>query len=127
MKKKRLLILILLIVIAVTACSGNSPATPDSGVEGKVVIGPVCPVEQQGESCPDRPYQAMLTVNNPNGEKIVQMETDEDGYFKIPLEPGNYILVPESEDLLPFATEQPFTVTEGQYTQLTIAFDSGIR
>ena len=128
MKQKILPILILLILTVVTACSGNSSTTQDSGVEGQVIIGPVCPVIQQGEDCVDRPYQATLTVNDPKGRKIVQVEADEDGQFKIPLEPGNYILVPESKGLMvPFASQQPFTVTEGKYTQLTIAYDSGIR
>ena len=125
--KKLPVILIILVLAVLTACSTKSSTTPDSGVEGQVLIGPVCPVEQQGETCSDRPYQATLTVNNPKGEKIVQIETDEDGKFKIPLEPGNYILVPESIDMIPFASEQPFTVAKGEYTQLTIAFDSGIR
>jgi len=125
--KKIPFILMLLMLAILTACSASSSTTPESGVEGQVLIGPVCPVEQQGETCPDRPYQATLTVNNPKGEKIVQIETDEDGKFKIPLEPGNYILVPESTDMIPFASEQAFTVTEGKYTQLTVAFDSGIR
>lgn len=125
--KKLTIILILLSLVFLTACSAKSSTTPDSGVEGQVLIGPVCPVEQQGETCPDRPYQATLTVNTPKGEKIVQIETDEEGKFKIPLEPGSYILVPESTDMIPFASEQPFTVAEGKYTQLTVAFDSGIR
>jgi hypothetical protein len=129
MKHKTILLLSLSILTAmITACSGNSSTTPESGVEGKVIIGPVCPVIQQGEACLDRPYQATLTVNDPQGRKIVQVEADEKGQFKIPLEPGNYILVPESTGLMvPFAAEQPFTVTEGNYTQLTIAYDSGIR
>jgi hypothetical protein len=129
MKQKILPILLLLILTVVTACSGDESNTPDSGVEGRVIIGPVCPVIQQGgEDCLDRPYQATLTVNDPKGQKIVQVEADEDGSFKIPLEPGNYILVPESKGfMVPFASQQPFTVTEGNYTQLTIAYDSGIR
>jgi len=129
MKQKTILLLAAFILTAmITACSGDSSNTPDSGVEGKVIIGPVCPVIQQGEDCSDRPYQATLTVNDPNGRKIVQVEADQDGQFKIPLEPGNYILVPESKGLMvPFASQQPFTVTEGNYTQLTIAYDSGIR
>ncbi len=129
MKQKTLLLLTVSILTAmITACSGTSSTTPDSGVEGKVIIGPVCPVIQPGEDCLDRPYQATLTVNDPNGRKIVQVEADEDGRFKIPLEPGNYILVPESKGLMvPFAAQQPFAVVEGNYTQLTIAYDSGIR
>jgi len=125
--KKIPFILIILMLAVLTACSANSSTTPDSGVEGQVLIGPVCPVEQPGDTCPDRPYQATLTVNNPQGEKVVQIETDEEGKFKITLEPGSYVLVPESTDMIPFASEQPFTVAEGKYTQLTVAFDSGIR
>ena len=129
MKQKTILLLTAFILTAIiTACSGSSSTTPDSGVEGQVIIGPVCPVIQPGEDCLDRPYQATLTVNDPNGKKIVQIEADKNGQFKIPLEPGNYILVPESKGLMvPFASQQPFTVEEGKYTQLTIAYDSGIR
>ena len=122
--KKR--VLIGFVILALTACApGPTPA--DSGVEGQVFIGPVCPVVQVGQECPDQPYQAALTVLNLAGREIVQIQTDEAGRFKIPLEPGEYILRPESLNVLPFAAEQPFTVEAGTFTQLTIHYDSGIR
>jgi len=77
--------------------------------------------------CDDQPYQATLTVTSPKGERIVQIQTDEDGRFKIPLAPGEYILVPESPGKLPFASEQDVSVKEGEFTQVIVNYDSGIR
>jgi hypothetical protein len=122
--KNRLLIVLLILVLA--ACSPQPTAT-DSGMEGQVFIGPMCPVVQIGQECPDQPYQAFLTVLSPDGREIVQVQTDEQGRFKIPLEPGEYILRPESPNALPFASEQPFTVEAGKFTTLVVHYDSGIR
>jgi hypothetical protein len=123
--KTQFVIGVLLLVLA--ACSAQPSTSTDSGVEGQVFVGPMCPVVQIGQECPDQPYQAVLTVNSPEGEKIVQIQTDADGRFRIPLEPGDYILHPESENVFPFAAEQSFTVVEGKFTQLTVTYDSGIR
>jgi len=114
------------LVLMLAACSVNSTPT-DSGIEGQVLIGPNCPVIQDGQACPDQPYQATLTVNNSNGREIVKVQTDENGYFKIPLEPGEYILHPESPNVMPYAAEQTFTVEAGKFTQITVNYDSGIR
>ena len=96
-------------------------------MEGQVFIGPMCPVVQVGQECPDQPYQATLTVNSPTGERIVQIQTENDGSFKIPLAPGEYILHPESPNVMPFAQEQPFTVEAEKFTQVIVNYDSGIR
>jgi hypothetical protein len=119
--------LIFALLIAISACNAITPTPIDSGVEGQVFIGPVCPVVQEGQECPDQPYQATLTVNNSNGREIVKIQTDEQGRFKIPLEPGEYILHPESPNALPFAVEQTFMVEAGRFTQVIVAYDSGIR
>ena len=117
-----------LLIVLLSTCS-MKPSTPagNSGIEGRVFIGPICPVVQEGEECPDQPYQATLTVNSLNGGKIVQVQTDENGLFKIPLAPGEYILHPESPNALPFASEQAVRVEEGKYTQIIVNYDSGIR
>lgn len=114
------------LILALAACSPQ-PIPTDSGIEGQVFIGPMCPVVQIGQECPDQPYQAILTVLSPDGREIVQVQTDEQGRFKIPLEPGEYILRPESPDVLPFASEQPFVVESGRFTQTIVHYDSGIR
>ncbi|HSO12860.1 MAG TPA: carboxypeptidase-like regulatory domain-containing protein [Anaerolineales bacterium] len=115
-----------MLIVILSTCS-TKPAATDSGIEGRVLIGPMCPVVQVGQECPDQPYQAVLTVNSPGGERIVQFQTDEEGRFRIPLEPGEYILHPESPNTLPFAREQTVIVEDGKFAQVIVNYDSGIR
>ena len=119
----------ILVALAITlsACSSIDPTPTDSGVEGQIFIGPMCPVVQEGQECPDQPYQATLTVVSPNGVQIVQVQTDTQGHFRVPLVPGKYILHPESPNGMPFADDQSFVVETGRYTQLTVNYDNGIR
>ena len=115
------------LILVLATCSIYNPTPRGSGIEGQVLIGPMCPVVQQGQECPDGPYQATLTVNSPSGVQIVQVKTDAQGHFKVPLVPGSYSLHPESPDGVAFAGDQAFVVETGRYTQLTVHYDSGIR
>ena len=119
--------ILLAVAIVLTGCASIEPTPTDSGIEGQVLIGPMCPVVQEGQECPDQPYQATLTVNSPEGRKIVQIQTDKDGRFKIPLAPGEYVLHPESPNVMPFASEQSLTVEAGKFTEIVVNYDSGIR
>ena len=119
--------ILLLSMLVLSACSSVQPTPIDSGVEGQVFIGPMCPVVQEGQECPDQSYQATLTVNSLTGERIVQFQTEKNGTFRIPLAPGEYVLHPESPNVMPFAQEQPFTVEAGKFTQVIVNYDSGIR
>ena len=119
--------LLLLFVLLLASCTSFDAPPTDSGIEGRVFIGPICPVMREGEECPDQPYQAILTVYSPKGERIAQVQTDEDGRFKIPLHPGEYVLHPDSPNVLPFAGEQTVIVEEGKFTQVLVNYDSGIR
>ena len=118
---------IIFIFLFLSACSPSTPEAINSGVEGQVFIGPICPVVQVGQECPDQPYQAALSVTSLKGERIAQVQADEEGRFKIPLAPGEYILHPESPNQLPFANDQNIVVEEGKFTQVIVNYDSGIR
>ena len=119
--------IIIFALLFLSACSAVTPEPVNSGIEGQVFIGPVCPVVQEGQECPDRPYQAALSVTSPKGKRIVQVQTDEDGRFRIPLEPGEYILHPESPNQLTFASDQNVIVENRTFTQVIVNYDSGIR
>ena len=121
----KLLIGVLILVLA--TCTIYSPTPRGSGIEGQVLLGPMCPVVQQGQDCPDQPYQATLTVTNLNGVQVAQFQSDEQGRFRVSLVPGEYILHPESPNGIPFAGDQSFTVETGRYVQITVLYDSGIR
>jgi hypothetical protein len=114
-------------ILVLATCSIYSPTPRGSGIEGQVLLGPMCPVVQEGQECPDQPYQATLTVLNRDGVQIAQFQTDAQGHFHIPLVPGEYVLHPESPNGIPFAGDQSFTVATGSFTQLTVNYDSGIR
>ncbi|MBI2758521.1 MAG: hypothetical protein HYX49_07560 [Chloroflexi bacterium] len=119
----------LVVFLFVTACSPFLAPTPtDSGVEGNVTIGPLCPVVQVNNPCPDKPYQATLTIlTTTTRRKVIQFKTDANGYFRVALAPGEYILRPESPNVMPRAAEILFTVTDHQFTRVDVVYDSGIR
>jgi len=119
--------LIGVLILVLATCSIYSPTPRGSGIEGQVLVGPMCPVVEQGQECPDQPYQATLTVTSPGGVQIVQVQSDAQGRFSAPLVPGQYILHPESPDGIAFAGDQTFVVETGRYTQLTVNYDNGIR
>ncbi len=123
---KRLIPLVLVIVLLAACAPSQAPAT-DSGVEGRVTMGPMCPVMRLDQPCPDQPYQATLTVLNLAGKKVAQVQADVNGLYQIALQPGDYILHPESPNVMPHAQDQPFTVIAGQFTKMDIVYDSGIR
>jgi len=119
--------LIGVMILVLATCSIYSPTPRGSGIEGQVLVGPMCPVVQQGQECPDQPFQATLTVINRDGVQIAQFQTDDQGRFSVPLVPGEYTLHPESPNGIPFAGDQSFIVETGRFTQITVHYDSGIR
>ena len=118
---------IFLLVFLLTACAAQIPA--DTGVEGQVTIGPMCPVVRQGQECPDKSYQATLAILTAGGRQVKQFTTDTAGNFRMPLAPGSYILHPQTPANQPMPTgrDQPFSVVQGQFTQIKVVYDSGIR
>lgn len=118
--------ILVLLVLLLAACSPTSKPT-DSGIEGDVTIGPMCPVVQVNNPCPDKPYQATLTVLTTDRQKIIQFQTDPNGHFQVKLAPGKYILHPESPHAMPRAADMSFTVNEHQFTRMEVVYDSGIR
>lgn len=116
----------LLFVLLLAACL-QTPQALDSGIEGTVMIGPICPVMQENVPCPDKPYQAELSVLTTSGKEVTRFQTDENGRFRVNLAPGDYVLHPESPNGLPYAEEMPFIVNEHEFTRLKISYDSGIR
>ncbi len=121
---------IMLATLLLSACAPGVPSTPEnSGITDQALVGPMCPVVREGQDCPDRPYQATLTILDRTGKVVLQFQTDEQGEFRVPLAPGEYILRPETPEGLPYpvAGEQAFQVLTGVFTPLTVSYDSGIR
>jgi hypothetical protein len=96
------------------------------GIEGQVIIRPLSPIERPG-TVNYRPYQATVTVLDQKGQIVTEFLSGADGRFMVNLEPGAYVLRPESSRSLPRAPTQTVTVLESKFTQVRITYDSGIR
>jgi len=103
--------------------------TATSGITGVVLIGPMCPVMRVDEPCPDQPFAATLLIRDSQGRELCSVASGDDGRFQVDLPPGSYEVVPLASggSGLPFAAAQWVTVAFGQYTAVTITYDSGIR
>jgi hypothetical protein len=101
-----------------------------SGISGKIVLGPTCPVERipPDPACAPKGYQATVIVKSNDGQKEISRFTSQaDGSFSVNLPPGTYLLVPISTAVYPRGLEQTVIVEKNKYTDVTISFDSGIR
>jgi hypothetical protein len=116
-------------VIAALAIAGGATTADrvDSGIRGKVLYGPTCPVERPGERC-ERPYDATLRIRLRRTHKVVEtVRSGDDGRFKVRLRPGRYVVEPVLRRRYPYAAPVPATVRAHRFTRVTVSFDSGIR
>ncbi len=122
-------IVALFAVLLIAACSGTPDVPPDSGIEGRVTVGPNCPVVRQGVPCPDRPYEAELTILDGSGHEVASVHSDATGSYRLALAPGTYRVVPQPPPGLPLPRGQAVDVTvpPGRFVTLDISYDSGIR
>ena len=131
--KKMIFIVVLLITIPLSSCNQAIQITPlptiTSGIEGNVTEGPMCPgpVPAGDNPCPDQPYQTIITVFDSNQKQVALIQTDNEGNFKVPLHAGTYVLHPEPGKPFPVASDQIVEVNDGEYTQVTITYDTGMR
>lgn len=100
----------------------------NSGIYGNITIGPMNPVEKEGEEN-TKPYQATISIKSQSGTREIERFTsDENGKFKVLLEPGTYLVDPlPGGSPFPFAKPQAVTVEENKFVEINIVYDTGIR
>ncbi|MCR4325239.1 MAG: Gmad2 immunoglobulin-like domain-containing protein [Patescibacteria group bacterium] len=103
-----------------------------SGVTGRVLLGPTCPVmrDPPDPDCDDRPYQTtvqVVAVGNARSSPFATVETDKEGVYKVFLPPGEYVL--QAIGGIPFPSCGTTNVTIGPDTLLVadLSCDTGIR
>jgi hypothetical protein len=127
---KATLVCLLLALILGSCGAASEEGDTVSGVSGRVLIGPQCPVEQVGSPCPDKPVAAEVRVFATGSyDVIASTRSDENGRFEIDLEPGSYDLLPVVSHTggLPSGARVQVAVHTGRHTRVTLMLDSGIR
>lgn len=103
-----------------------------SGIRGVVTLSPTCPVQASpGANEPEpcvTPYAAKLVVLDGENVVVTRVTSGQDGIFTVDLPPGDYVVAPETgADSYPIAQPQSVTVVAGQYAEVAINYDTGIR
>jgi hypothetical protein len=99
----------------------------DSGIRGRVLYGPTCPVQRPGRSC-ERPYHASIAIRREHtGTLVMHVRSGAGGRFTAFLRPGAYLLVPRNGSPYPRARSRTVSVRRNAFTVVTIRYDSGIR
>lgn len=103
-------------------------ATYNSGVKGVAMVGPTCPVSQQGSEveCSDKPISTPIKFINQFGAATTTTSA-EDGSYKIMLPPGNYTIMSGADGIYPALDPVRVTIENGVYETIDLTFDSGIR
>jgi hypothetical protein len=127
MGKRSVCAVLVAAVVAAALAPINAHGRSGSGVRGKVLYGPTCPVERIGQSCVE-PYDAALRIRRQSTRKTVaKLRSGDDGRFTVRLRPGHYIIEPTSGHPYPRASPEVVLVHAHRFTRVTIRFDSGIR
>ena len=126
----RLTALILFTLLILSACT----APKEYGVlEGHVTIGPLSPVQREGEAEPvpaPEVYAArqIVVFNESVSVEVVRIQIDSDGNYRAELPAGEYV-VDINHSGIDSAAGLPATVViePGSTVQLDIDIDTGIR
>jgi hypothetical protein len=110
----------------------TAPAESGSGVAGVVRLGPQCPVEVEGQLCPDvLPVGVkVLIAEQPPGElygagdPVAETTTDAEGRFRVAVPPGAYVVTAEAGMSCEFMDA---VVSAGAFTDIDVPCDTGIR
>ena len=111
---------------------GDDDASPVSAVVGRVALGPQCPVEVEGQPCPDQPAGgAQVTVAGPSstdplslGATVATGTTEDDGRFRIEVPPGSYVVTAAAGMSCDVVAAE---VGEGAEVTVDLTCDTGIR
>jgi hypothetical protein len=105
----------------------SPPANPTSGLRLTATMGPTCPgPERPGQVC-TKPYEGLFVVTDNSNAEVASATTDQNGQATIDLPPGVYTLTPKTEGRFPAGTPTTVTVLSGQYAEVNVELDTGIR
>lgn len=132
MKKGDIFIYCIIVLFFVNGC--NQKQVSEKGfLEGKISIGPICPVERIPADPKCQPteetYRAWPIAILEGDKQIVRVDANLDGTYRIELPAGKYAVDLEKQHFGPGGSNLPaaITIKQGETTKLNIDIDTGIR
>jgi hypothetical protein len=98
-----------------------------SGIHLTATLGSTCPGPARPNQVCTQPYEGLFAVTNANGAEVARFTTDQNGKATIDLPPGDYTITPKVEGRLPSGAPVTATVLAGQYAEVSLELDSGMR
>ena len=101
----------------------------ETGISGQVLMGPIVPGPERPGQVNEAPFAALFNVLRSDGSTAGRFESNDDGYFRISLPPGEYMIAPDASAPFPNAEQQAKSVTvpEHGFADVILRFDTGIR
>lgn len=110
------------------------PSTAGMGtLEGRVTLSPICPVETfpPNPSCAPKPYQTLVSIRTLSGTVVASVPTDENGYYRVTVKPGEYEVTASGGNPLPRCEDVRVSVISDDINEMNasvnISCDTGIR
>ena len=119
--------ILLALVLAAVACGDGSAAQGDTGIRGRALAGPQCPVEVEGSPCPPLPWEGTIVVTDTTSGDEFTAATDPDGRFRVAVPPGTYDVSIAATSSPPSAKPSTVTVVDGAFADVVVSVDTGIR
>lgn len=127
----RIAALLLLLVLPLgAACAEGSSGGGEgsSGVRGTVLLGPQCPVVQEDSPCPDEPIDGAGIEVLQEGVVVKTATSGADGRFQVAVAPGTYELRAVPPEGVGMSVKPvSVTVTAGEFVEVDLLVDTGIR
>jgi hypothetical protein len=110
--------------VAAYAATESGSGSNGSGIYGRVLLGPPCPIALERPTCSDRPLRASFTVSRASGGKrVATVRSGREGRFRKALQPGSYRLDPRPTGSA-VGTPVKVRVRAGQYVRVTVRYHS---
>ncbi|MDQ6806368.1 MAG: hypothetical protein M3065_15705 [Actinomycetota bacterium] len=121
------------LVLALAACGTASGRALSSGIAGRILAGPTCPVETVPPQprCVPRPLAVTLRIRHAGGSAPPStVHSSADGRFRARLAPGTYVVLAQAQSGSPLPRPPAalrVQVRAHHFTNINIFYDTGIR
>jgi len=117
-----------LILLPVCMSTAETPAVPESGIEGVITISPANPGPISADASGSKPLANTTFMVRDNNKEVASFTTDDQGRFRVSLPAGHYeVLLKGKRTSIgrfgPFEVD----VAPGKMTKVEWNCDSGIR